>query len=67
MIVPKMNKGGIILSDNVLWSGKVLEPLQSNDLSTKILLEYNQLLKNDPRVESVLLPIRDGLTVSRVI
>jgi predicted O-methyltransferase YrrM len=67
MIVPKMNKGGIILSDNVLWSGKVLEPLQPNDLSTKILLEYNQLLKNDPRVETVLLPIRDGLTVSRVL
>jgi predicted O-methyltransferase YrrM len=67
MIVPKMNRGGIILSDNVLWSGKVLEPLQPNDLSTKTLLEYNQLLKNDPRVESVLLPIRDGLTVSRVI
>jgi predicted O-methyltransferase YrrM len=66
-IVPKMNKGGIILSDNVLWSGKVLEPLQKNDLSTKILLEYNQLLKNDPRVETVLLPIRDGLTVSRVL
>jgi predicted O-methyltransferase YrrM len=67
MIVPKMNKGGIILSDNVLWSGKVLEPLQKNDLSTKILLEYNQLLKNDPRVETVLIPIRDGLTVSRVL
>ena len=67
LIVPKMNKGGVILSDNVLWSGKVIEHLQSNDLSTKILLEYNQLLKNDPRVETVLLPIRDGLTVSRVI
>jgi predicted O-methyltransferase YrrM len=67
LIVPKMNKGGIILSDNVLWSGKVLEPLQPNDLSTKIILEYNQLLKNDPRVETVLLPIRDGLTVSRVL
>lgn len=67
MIVPKMNKGGIILSDNVLWSGKVLEPLQPNDLSTKIILEYNQLLKNDPRVETVLLPIRDGLTVSRIL
>jgi len=67
MIVPKMNKGGIILSDNVLWSGKVLEPLHPNDLSTKILLEYNRLLKNDPRVETVLLPIRDGLTVSRVL
>ena len=67
LIVPKMNKGGIILSDNVLWSGKVLEPLQKNDISTKILLEYNLLLKNDPRVETVLLPIRDGLTVSRVL
>jgi caffeoyl-CoA O-methyltransferase len=66
MIIPKMNKGGIILSDNVLWSGKVLEPLQKNDSSTKVLLEYNELLKNDPRVETVLLPIRDGLTVSRV-
>jgi len=67
LIVPKMNKGGIILSDNVLWSGKVLEPLQPNDLSTKIILEYNQLLINDPRVETVLLPIRDGLTVSRIL
>ncbi len=67
LILPKMNKGGIILSDNVLWSGKVLGPLQKNDLSTKVLLEYNKLLKNDSRVESVLLPIRDGLTVSRVL
>jgi predicted O-methyltransferase YrrM len=66
LILPKMNKGGIILSDNVLWSGKVLEPLQKNDSSTKVLLEYNELLKNDSRVETVLLPIRDGLTVSRV-
>ena len=67
LIVPKMTKGGIILSDNVLWSGKVLEPLSPKDTSTKILLEYNKLLKEDPRVETVLLPIRDGLTVSRVI
>ena len=67
LIVPMMNKGGIILSDNVLWSGKVIEAIKDNDLTTKILLEYNQLLKNDARVETVLLPIRDGLTVSRVI
>jgi caffeoyl-CoA O-methyltransferase len=67
LIVPKMNKGGIILSDNVLWSGKVLEPLHPNDVSTKVLLEYNHLLKTDPRVATVLLPIRDGLTVSRVL
>ena len=67
LILPKMNKGGIILSDNVLWSGKVLEQVNPNDLSTKIIMEYNDLLKNDPRVETVLLPIRDGLTVSRVL
>jgi predicted O-methyltransferase YrrM len=67
MIVPMMNKGGIILSDNVLWSGKVLEPVKPHDKSTKIILEYNQILKEDPRVETVLLPIRDGLTVSRVV
>lgn len=67
LIVPMMNKGGIILSDNVLWSGKVVEELNPKDIATKILLEYNLLLKNDPRVETVLLPIRDGLTVSRVL
>ncbi|CAM3976929.1 O-methyltransferase [Flavobacterium weaverense] len=67
LILPKMNKGGIILSDNVLWSGKVLEQVNPNDLSTKIIMEYNDLLKNDPRVETVLLPIRDGLTVSRIL
>lgn len=67
LILPKMNPGGIILSDNVLWSGKVLEPLNPKDVSTKVLLEYNQLLATDPRVETVLLPIRDGLTVSRVL
>ena len=67
LVLPKMNIGGIILSDNVLWSGKVVEPLQKNDLSTNILLKYNQLLANHPKLETVLLPIRDGLTVSRVV
>ena len=67
LIVQMMNKGGIILSDNVLWSGKVLEELNPKDITTKILLDYNLLLKNDLRVETVLLPIRDGLTVSRVL
>jgi predicted O-methyltransferase YrrM len=67
LILPKMNKGGIVLSDNVLWSGKVVEPLQPNDSSTKVLLAYNLLLKNDPRVETVLLPVRDGLMVTRVL
>lgn len=66
LIIPMMNKGGIILSDNVLWSGKVVEVVKPGDTATKILLEYNKLLKEDSRVETVLLPIRDGLTVSRV-
>jgi predicted O-methyltransferase YrrM len=67
MVVALMNPGGVILSDNVLWSGKVLEPAKPNDRSTIALMEYNEILKNDPRVETVLLPIRDGLTVSRVV
>ena len=67
LIVPMMNPGGIILSDNVLWSGKVLETPDPRDLSTNILLEYNKKINQDSRVETVLLPIRDGLTVSRVL
>ena len=63
-IIDKLNPGGVILSDNVLWSGKVIEALDPSDVSTKIVLEYNALLKEDPRLETVLLPIRDGLTVS---
>ena len=66
MIVPKMTSGGIILSDNVLWSGKVVEKLNPKDVDTKVLLEYNKKLNQDNRVETVLLPIRDGLTLTRV-
>jgi len=63
-IIDKLNHGGVILSDNVLWSGKVIESLEPSDISTKIVLEYNTLLKEDSRLETVLLPIRDGLTIS---
>ena len=63
-IIDKLNPGGVILSDNVLWSGKVIEPLVASDISTITVLEYNRLLKYDKRLETVLLPIRDGLTVS---
>jgi caffeoyl-CoA O-methyltransferase len=66
LIIDKMNPGGIILSDNVLWSGKVVEALDPKDIDTAALLEYNRLLNQDPRLETVLLPIRDGLTLSRV-
>ena len=67
LVIGKMKKGGIILSDNVLWSGKVVEKLDKKDIDTKALLEYNHLLNSDPRVETVLLPIRDGLSISRVV
>jgi len=67
LIVDKLNPGGIILSDNVLWSGKVIETLDPKDKMTKAVLDYNTLLKEDNRVETVLLPIRDGLTISRKI
>jgi len=66
LIIDKMNSGGIILSDNVLWSGKVVEKLNPKDKDTKALIAYNKLLKEDLRIETVLLPIRDGLTISRV-
>jgi len=65
-VIDKMNSGGIILSDNVLWSGKVVEKPDPKDLDTKALLTYNSLLNEDDRIETVLLPIRDGLTISRV-
>lgn len=66
-VIQKTRPGSIILSDNVLWSGKVVEPLQKSDKATEALLAYNQKLKEDNRVETVLLPIRDGLTLSRVL
>jgi len=66
LVIDKMNTGGIILSDNVLWSGKIVEKLDPKDKDTKALLEYNTLLNTDDRIETVLLPIRDGLTISRV-
>ncbi|MCT8338592.1 O-methyltransferase [Flavobacteriaceae bacterium TK19130] len=66
LILPKMTSGSVILSDNVLWSGKVVQPLKEDDEDTKALLKYNKLLNEHPKLETVLLPIRDGLTVSRV-
>ena len=65
-VLPKMRVGGVILSDNVLWSGKVVEPVKDNDKHTQVLMAYNERLATDPRLETVLLPIRDGLTISRV-
>ncbi len=66
-VLLKTRPGSVILSDNVLWSAKVIETLDPKDKATKVLLAYNKKLKEDPRVETVLLPIRDGLTLSRVL
>ena len=65
LILPKLKKGGVILSDNVLWSGKVVETIKKEDADTSALLTYNKLLNEHPELETVLLPIRDGLTISR--
>jgi len=65
-VIGKMEPGGVILSDNVLWSGKVTEAPAVKDEDTRALIAYNKLINEDPRVESVLLPIRDGLTISRL-
>lgn len=65
LVIDKLNSGGIILSDNVLWSGKVIEKLDPSDEATKGLIAFNTLLKNDDRVETIILPIRDGLSLCR--
>lgn len=65
-IIDKMNSGAVILSDNVLWSGKVTETPNPKDIDTIALIAYNKMMNEDERLETVLLPIRDGLTISRV-
>ncbi|NNL16248.1 MAG: O-methyltransferase [Flavobacteriaceae bacterium] len=65
IIIDKVNSGGVILSDNVLWSGKVLDGENQIDEATKSLVAYNKMMNDDERIESILLPIRDGLTISR--
>jgi predicted O-methyltransferase YrrM len=67
LVAPKINSGGLLISDNVLWSGKVLEPVKKEDIATRELIRYNKLLKEDSRFQTVVLPIRDGLTLSRKI
>ena len=66
-IIPKMSKGGLIISDNVMWNGKVLDEFDSIDENTVALKKYNKKLKNDPRVKTTILPFRDGLSLSWVI
>jgi len=64
-VIDKVRAGGLIIADNVLWSGKVLLPKKEQDDPTRALVEYVHKVKSDPRVEKVMVPLRDGLMVCR--
>ncbi len=61
-----VHSGSILIADNILWSGKVVEPVAHNDRHTQAIIEFNRMVADDPRVESVIVPIRDGLNLIRV-
>lgn len=65
LVFDKVRSGGYILIDNVLWSGKVIEPIAKEDIDTQVLVDLNKLIHEDERVQEVLLPIRDGLLLVR--
>jgi len=64
-VLPKLRPGGFIMADNTLWAGKVLESVVPNDRQTIEIMRFNDFIAADPRVEKVMLPLRDGLTVIR--
>ena len=64
-VLPRLRSGGYILADNVLWDGKVLDASLCTDAQTKAIVAFNQYVQTDPRVENVLLPLRDGLMMIR--
>lgn len=64
-VFPKVKNGGYILADNTIWDGKVTQNVLSNDLKTREIIRFNDLIKADSRVEKVILPLRDGLTIIR--
>lgn len=64
-VFDKINSGGFIIADNTLWSGKVLEKPADDDFQTRGIIEFNTMIKNDKRVEKVILPLRDGMTIIR--
>ncbi len=65
LVFDKVRQGGYIIADNVLWSGKVVQEVKSNDNDTKQIMAFNDFVHNNPLVENVLLPLRDGLMVCR--
>jgi Predicted O-methyltransferase len=64
-VLPRLRSGGYILADNVLWDGKVLDASLCTDAQSKAIAAFNQQVQSDPRVENVLLPLRDGLMMIR--
>jgi predicted O-methyltransferase YrrM len=64
LVVDRVRSGGLILADNVLWSGKVIDE-KAQDKETVLLRQYNERINHDERVENILLPIRDGIMVAR--
>lgn len=64
-VFDKVKSGGIIIADNTLWSGKVLETPADDDFATLGIIQFNEMIKNDNRVKKVILPLRDGMTVIR--
>lgn len=64
-VLPKLRKGGFILADNVLWDGKVIEEVHPNDKQTIAIMQFNDFVAADNRVEKVILPLRDGMTLIR--
>ena len=65
LVFDKVRPGGFILADNVLWSGKVVEPVKRADRDTQAVIAFNQKIHTDPRVDNLLLPVRDGLLLAR--
>lgn len=65
LVLPLMRSGGLIVADDVLWDGKVYADIPSGDAQTRALLEFNDRVASDPRVEVVMLPLRDGLSLIR--
>ncbi|CAN5630128.1 O-methyltransferase [soil metagenome] len=66
LVISKVRTGGVIIADNVLWSGKVLEPASEMDSDTKAIAEFNRKIQSDIRIDNVLFPVRDGLMVMHV-
>lgn len=66
MIMPYLHSGALILADNTLWDGKVIESLKESDVQTREILAFNDFVQNDDRVENLILPMRDGLSLIRV-